>query len=159
MLHRYLLTIGKFGLLLSPAFAWATDAEGEKVLDRFVGAWRNEISRKDPEAPEGRTLTSHEVITKSLNGRYLIGRDMNPHSGVKVMWFLTHDVHAKNYAWTYFNTQGLVGTEWKGTWDDATSTLTSKSSDAPPKWTSAAVNHSVNKGRGRGAFLDEGRQR
>lgn len=144
MLRCRLLT-GMVGLLLFPPFIWAADLEGATVLDRFVGTWRNEISRKGPEAPDRRDLTSNEVITKALKGRFLIGREMNPKSDVKVMWFMTFDPQAGNYSWTYFNTQGLRGTEWKGTWDEATSTLTSHSSDAPPTWTSEAVNRFVNK--------------
>ena len=76
MFHRYLLA-GVVSLCLAPAFAVAADSDAEKVLDRFVGAWRNEISRKGPEAPEGRKLTSNEVVAKSLKGRYLIGRELN----------------------------------------------------------------------------------
>jgi hypothetical protein len=138
MFHRSMLA-AIVCLLFSPPMAWAEEA-GEKVLDRFVGTWRNEISRKGPEAPEVRKLSSNEVITKVLQGRFLIGREINPDTGVKFMWFLSHDPNAKTFTWTYFNTQGLLGTEWKGTWDESTSTLTSESSDAPATWTSSAVN-------------------
>jgi hypothetical protein len=143
MLYRNLLA-GLVGLLLAPGFARAADDEGAKVLDRFVGAWRNDISRQGPEAPERRKLTSSEVIAKELKGRFLIGREVNFESGVKVMWFMRYDRQDGRYAWTFFNTRGLLGTEWKGMWDEAAGTLTSKSSDAPPTWTSEAVNRFVN---------------
>ena len=143
MFHRHLHCVMVSWLLLS-GLAGAAEVDGEKVLDRFVGVWRTETSRKGPEAPQGGKLTSHEVIAKSLKGRYLIGREWNPQSHAKVMWFMSYDPQAKNYAWTFFNTQGLLGTEWKGTWQDAASTLNSKSSDAPSTWTSEAVNRFVN---------------
>jgi hypothetical protein len=142
MLVRCLLT-GVVALLLAPAGAGAAENEAEKVLDRFVGAWRNDISRLGPEAPERRKLTSNEVIAKELKGRFLIGREMNPESGVKVMWFMTYDPQSKSYVWTYFNTRGLLGTEWKGTWDEAAATLTSKSSQSPAMWSSESVNRFV----------------
>ncbi len=144
MILRCLLAVA-VAFFLAASVVRADETDPDKVLDRFVGVWKNDISRKGPEAPEGRKLTSDEVIARSLKGRFLIGREMNPKSDVKVMWFMTRDLDGKGYTWTFFNTLGLLGTEWKGTWDEAAGTLTSKSSDAPATWSSEAVNHFAGK--------------
>ena len=139
------LTVCAVAFFLATSIIRADEPDADKVLDRFVGAWKNDIARKDPEAPQGRKLTSDEVVAKSLKGRFLIGREMNPKSDVKFMWFMARDLDGKGYTLTYFNTKGLLGTEWKGTWDEASGTLTSKSSDAPASWSSEAVNRFVGK--------------
>ena len=86
MLPRCLF-IGVVGLLLAPVVTSAADDEGAKVLDRFVGAWRNDVSRLGPAAPERRKLTTNEVVAEELKGRFLLGREMNPQSGGKTIWF------------------------------------------------------------------------
>lgn len=138
-----------FLLLVSVScFSLVTRAEenaSDKILDRFVGNWRLDITRQGPEAPEERNFSTNEVVTKELKGRYLFARDQKADGKVKTLWLMTYDPAAKNYAWTFFNTQGLYGTEWRGTWDEATSTFTAKSSDAPPTWSSGSVTKHLDK--------------
>lgn len=143
MFRRCLLVL--VCVLLTASSSRAEEPTSDKVLDRFVGSWLLDVKRKGPESPQERQLTVNEVTGKALKNRYLIGREMNQNSNVKFLWLMSYDPQAKNYSWTYFNTQGLLGTEWRGTWDEATATLTSKSSDALPTWTSQAVNRFVNK--------------
>jgi hypothetical protein len=54
---------------------------------------------------------------------------------------MKHDPDSKSYPFWFFNSKGVLGGEWSGTWDEASKTLTSQATDTPKGWTSRGTNN------------------
>jgi Protein of unknown function (DUF1579) len=141
---RFIRPISFLAICLIVPTVYAVEPTPEQVMEKFVGAWRNEDVQT---TADGRKKASHELITKELKGRYLIGRDTNLQNGVKTLWLMTYDPQQKDDISTFFNSHDLHGVQWRGSWDEASQTHTSHSSDAPAGWTSEAASRFVTKDR------------
>ena len=91
-----------------------------KVLERFVGTWKVEQKRKNADGLEiwGFGRATSKIV---LGGRYLAytaitGKD-------EAYSLFTYDESKRKYRSWFFDSNGSQS-EWSGTWDDATKTLT-----------------------------------
>lgn len=91
-----------------------------KVLERFVGTWKVEQKRKNADGLEiwGFGRATSKIV---LGGRYLAytaitGKD-------EAYSLFTYDESKKKYRSWFFDSKGSHS-EWLGTWDEATKTLT-----------------------------------
>ena len=128
--------------ILSSAQAQDDATAGLKALNHFVGNWNTEMTAKPSKwMPEGSKGTVKEHTSWILKDRFIQGREIRHPDGEKSMWFITYDPKSNSYPMWFFNSTGVLGGEWSGTWDEATKTLTSKSTDSPLGWTSQGTNH------------------
>ena len=121
--------------------AKAAEPEGANVLKLFEGAWQAKIAAKPSKwSPDGAKETALENSALILNDQFVVTHSLTQPGGVKGMWLMKYDAMAKNYPAWFFNSKGLLGGEWAGTWSDEDKTLTFKMTDAPTGWTSSATN-------------------
>ena len=117
-------------------------ADGFKVMNHFVGNWRTEVNDKPSKfVPNGGNFTDLESTSRTLNGRFILGRQIRQGSGDKSLWLMTYDPQADNYPFWYFSSSGVLGGEWVGKWDEQTRTWSGKTTDTPAGWTSGGGNH------------------
>jgi hypothetical protein len=57
------------------------------------------------------------------------------------MWLMGYEPASKSYPFWMFDSNGLFGAEWRGTWDESSKTLTLHTTDTPKGWTSQGTNH------------------
>jgi hypothetical protein len=105
------------------------------VLDRLVGEWRNEIT-VSVAGPDTKVETVRVKAEPILGGRFIEKVETNDLTGASdytLNWF---DTDAKKYRTWFFNHAGSV-TEFTGTWNEATKTLTWNSADGrlEGRWT------------------------
>ena len=108
-----------FGLFV-PIQAKADVPPEMKVLERFVGTWKVEQKRKNADGPEiwGFGRATSKIV---LGGRFLAYTAI---TGKQESYSLfTYDESKKKYRSWFFDSKGSHS-EWLGTWDEATKTLT-----------------------------------
>jgi hypothetical protein len=135
-----------FILILANIFAVFSNACAEqpdelKPLNHFVGAWDIAVTHAPtPALAAGAKSNAQEHMCWFLKDRVVLSRGLSQPDGVKSLWVLTYDPNKKSYPMWYFNTAGVIGGEWRGTWDEASKTLTSSATDTPAGWTSKGTN-------------------
>ena len=112
------MAAGMFG----PVHAMAETPPEMKVLDGFVGTWKVEQTSK---SADGRELTAPGFTTPPyvLGVRYL---EYVPHTNPgdqESLGMFTYDAAQGKYR-SWFFSSGGQHSEWSGTWDDKTRTLT-----------------------------------
>ena len=129
-------------LLLATATSRAAEAEGKKVLQHFVGSWQSEVTNKPAKwHPDGGKHTDREYTTPVLKGQFILGRQVAKPGNVKSLWLLTYKPKSQDYLFWFFNSEGVLGGEWSGTWDKASQTWTGHAADTPAGWTSHVSDH------------------
>jgi hypothetical protein len=156
MKHRLIAAV--VSVLLVPMAAPSAEEEarprgdGFEALDHFVGVWKTDVTDKPAKwLPKGAKRNVQESTSWILKDRFILGREVSQPDGVKSLWLLTYDPQAKTYPLWYFNTTGVLGGEWSGTWDAASKTYTAKATDTPKGWTSRGTNHFPDKNTNRAA--------
>jgi protein kinase-like protein/3-keto-disaccharide hydrolase/uncharacterized protein DUF1579/putative zinc finger protein len=100
-----------------------------KVLDRFLGEWRNEMTVIDAAAPDKpKTETARVKAEPILGGRFVEMTETNDATGrsdYSLVWF---DPSVKRYRQWFFSAAGVVS-EFTGTWDEAAKTMATHSPD------------------------------
>jgi formylglycine-generating enzyme required for sulfatase activity len=112
-----------------------TRPEEMKVLDRLVGEWRSETT-VSVAGPDTKVDTVRVKAEPVLGGRFVEKFETDEATGASdytLSWF---DADAKKYRTWFFNHSGTV-TEFAGTWNEATKTLTWNSADGrlEGRWT------------------------
>ncbi len=137
MTRHIIATVVLAVLLLTPSESQAEEPDGAKVLGHWVGSWQAEVTYKpSTSSPDGAKGTDSEFTTWTLKERFVLGRQVTQPDNVKSLWLMTYDQQSKSYPFWFFNSKGVLGGEWRGTWDKASKTLTSKAMDTPKGWTS-----------------------
>jgi len=99
------------------------------VLDRLVGEWRNETTRKAlAPAAKDRTVTTTERGRSILGGRFVEVTHGGGVSGTNDYWLTGYDPAAKLYRTWFFGADGTTA-EFAGTWAAATATMRLASPD------------------------------
>ena len=125
------------GLLRTASTSQAEEPESAKMLGHIVGSWLNEVTDKPAKwLPNGAKHTDSEYTSWVLKDRFTLSRQMSQPNGAKSLWLTTYDPNSQNYQTWFFNSQGVLGGEWSGTWDEASKTMTSQAMDTPTGWTS-----------------------
>jgi len=108
--------------MLVPLQAMADVPSEMKVLERFVGTWKLDLTTK---TADGREVKVKGFATSKLvlGGRYLEYVVITNPGEQEVYSLFTYDETKKKYRSWYFNSSGQQS-EWSGTWDEATKTLT-----------------------------------
>ena len=146
MTRHIIATVALAALLLTTATSQAAESDGAKVLGHWVGSWQGEVTFKPTkQSPDGAKGTTSQFTAWTLKERFVLGRQVTQPDNVKSLWLMTYDQESRNYPFWFFNSKGVLGGEWRGTWDKASKTLTSKAMDTPKGWTS----------RGTDEFLDQ----
>jgi hypothetical protein len=115
--------------------------EGAKVLENLIGSWRYEVTDNPSQAsPDGGKRSGSESSSWSLKKRCILSRDVGQ-SGDKSLSLTSYDPESMGFSFIYFNSNGVLGAEWVGTWDAGKKTLTYVATDTPQGWTSLASNH------------------
>ena len=129
-------------LLQTAAKAPAEELGGAKVLGRFVGSWHTEVTVKpSASSPDEAKGTVNEYTAWALKNRFVLGREISQLEGVKSLWLMKHDPDSNSYPFWFFNSKGVLGGEWSGTWNEASKTWTARATDTPKGWTSRGTNH------------------
>jgi hypothetical protein len=111
------------------------------MLSRFVGVWQTRGTDKPAKwKPDGGESTVHEVTQWALKNRIILGREHNQNDGRKSLWVMAYDQQENVYPFWMFDSRGLMGGQWKLTWDSATQTATGRATDTPAGWTSHGAN-------------------
>ena len=112
------------------------------MLSRFVGTWKLSTTAKPAKwLPDGGTFTGQESTVWALKNRVILIRDMSQPDGKKGLWIVTYDPRQNAYPLWGFDSKGLMGAQWRLTWDKATSTASGIGTDMPANWTSGGKNH------------------
>lgn len=99
------------------------DAPSEmKVLERFVGTWKIDQTRKTADGREVKA-TGFATSKLALGGRYLEYTAITNPGEQEVYSLFTYDEAKKKYRSWFFDSKESHS-EWSGTWDEATKTLT-----------------------------------
>lgn len=108
--------------ILVPLQANAEVPPEMKVLGRFVGTWKVEQTRKTADGREvkAKGLTSSKMV---LGGRFLEYIGITNPGEQEAYSLFTYDEAKKKYRSWFFDSKGSHS-EWSGTWDEATKTLT-----------------------------------
>jgi hypothetical protein len=115
--------------------------EGAKVLKNLIGSWSYEVTDNPSQAsPDGGKRRGRGSTSWTLKERYILNRDLDQ-SGDKSLSLTTYDPDSMAFSFTYFNSKGVLGAEWAGTWDAGIKTLTYEATSTPEGWTSLASNH------------------
>lgn len=115
---------------------------GLDMLSRFVGTWNLSTTAKPAKwLPDGGTFTGQESTVWALKNRVILIRDMSQPDGKKGLWIVTYDPRQNAYPLWGFDSKGLIGAQWRLTWDKATSTASGIGTDMPDNWTSGGKNH------------------
>ena len=93
-----------------------------KVLERFVGTWKMDQTMK---TANGREVKSTGFITQRLvmGGRYAEATSVSNPGEQQVLQLFTFDDKKRIYRSWFFNSNGQ-SSEWKGTWDNDSKTMT-----------------------------------
>jgi hypothetical protein len=125
-----------------PALSQVGEPKDAKALDHFVGNWHAQVIEKSSTStPDGANHTHIESTSWTLVDRFILGREMRQTDGVKSLWLMTYDSNTKTYPFWFFNSMGVLGGEWRGTWDEPRKTMTLEATDTPPGWTSQSTIH------------------
>jgi hypothetical protein len=125
---KALLTVGL--LLVSSAVGALADEPKNadkpaelKILERFVGTWKDEaVYKPSVWTPKEKRETSTSRFEWSLNGRFVVERGKTT-DGDEELQVMTFDAKKKAFRRWYFDSDGS-SREWTGQWDDKNSTLT-----------------------------------
>jgi hypothetical protein len=129
-------------LLLTLPQSQAAEPDGAKVLGLFVGSWQTDVTVKpSASSPKEAKGTNNEYTTWTLKDRFVLGRELSQPDGVKSLWLMKHDSESNSYPFWFFNSNGVLGGEWSGSWNEATKTWTARATDTPNGWTSRGTNH------------------
>jgi hypothetical protein len=142
MPRRMISAVVLTAFLMTAAVSPAAEPDGAKVLGHFVGSWHTEVTVKPSQSsPDGAKGTVSEYTTWTLKDRFVLGREISQPDGVKSLWLMKHDPDSNSYPFWFFNSNGVLGGEWSGTWDEASKTWTARATDTPRGWTSRGTNH------------------
>jgi hypothetical protein len=123
--------------------------DGLNALNNFVGSWNTTGTNKV--VPDIKTSVK-ENTAWVLKERFILGRESSQPDGVKSLWLMTYDSKTNTYPFWYFNNKGGLGGEWRSTWIEDAKTLTGKTTDTPPRWTSGVTNRFPDKNTNQAAF-------
>lgn len=116
-------------------------ADGFKVMDHFVGNWRTEVNDKPSKfVPNGGKFIDLESTSRTLKGRFILGRQIRQGGGEKSLWLMTYDPKGDSYPFWFFSSGGVLGGEWSGKWDEQSRTWSARATDTPAGWTSGGGN-------------------
>ena len=105
-----------------PHLAIADVSPEMKVLERFVGTWKVEQTTKTADGREVKA-TGFATARLVLGGRYLEYAAITNPGEQELYILMTYDEAKKEHRSWFFNSNG-VQSEWSGTWDEGTKTLT-----------------------------------
>lgn len=146
------IAILAWSVIVGLAAARAEEArpEGLKPLEHYVGAWNLAFTHKPtPSLPDGAKSTAQESIGWALKERFILIRGVEQPDGVKTLWLITHDPNQQYLMWGFLS-NGVLGAEISGAWDEASKTLTWKLANLPAGWTTQATNQFPDKNTGIG---------
>ena len=113
---------------------YMTPGDVHKMMAKWDGTWNGEVTMwMYPGAPEQKS-TSTTVNKMIMNGLY----QQNVHTGTMMdmpfngIGTLAYDIHKKEFMSTWIDNMGSGIMMMKGTWDDATKTITFKGKTTDP---------------------------
>ena len=113
---------------------YMTPGDVHKMMAKWDGTWNGEVTMwMYPGAPEQKS-TSTTVNKMIMNGLY----QQNVHTGTMMdmpfngIGTLAYDIHKKEFMSTWIDNMGSGIMMLKGTWDDATKTITFKGKTTDP---------------------------
>jgi hypothetical protein len=111
------------------------------VLGRFVGVWKISATAKPAIwTPDGGEIAEQESAVWALKKRLFVSRTVNQSQKKKTLWITTYDPKRDDYPVFGFDSKGLLGAEWRHTWDASVNKLAGRATDLQPGWTSAGQN-------------------
>ena len=114
--------------------AYMTPGDVHKMMASWDGTWTGDISMwMQPGAPEQKTVGT--LVNKMiLNGLYLQGTNTGNMMGMPFTGLSTtaYDIHRKEFVSTWIDNMGSGIMVLKGTWDEASKTITLKGKSTDP---------------------------
>jgi hypothetical protein len=112
-----------------------------EVLQRFVGVWDLKSTLKPAKwNPDGGETTGKESTVWAIKNRIIMIRDVSAPDGKKGLYISTHDAQRDAYPFWCFDSNGLMGTQWRLKWNAEANAAVGRSTDSPPAWTSGGQN-------------------